>query len=59
MNRMKINGLKVVIIVLVLALVLSACGVSKATENTEPVILTVMTHDSFAASEEVIAAFEV
>ncbi len=55
---MKINGLKAVFIVLVLALVLSACGVSKATENAESAILTVMTYDSFAASEEVIAAFE-
>ena len=43
---------------LVLALVLSACGAPKTSEDAPPEILTVMTHDSFTASEEVIAAFE-
>jgi len=36
----------------VLVLLLAACGPS------EPATLTVMTHDSFAVSEEVVAAFE-
>lgn len=43
---------KYFIFLALLAVVLAACGPS------EPATLTVMTHDSFAVSEEVIAAFE-
>jgi thiamine transport system substrate-binding protein len=43
---------KLILITGVLALLLAACGPS------EPATLTVMTHDSFAVSEEVVAAFE-
>ncbi|KPL74801.1 ABC transporter substrate-binding protein [Ornatilinea apprima] len=43
-----------------LALVLSACAAPQAAETpaAAPLELTVMTHDSFAVSEEVIAEFE-
>ncbi|MBN1667251.1 MAG: thiamine ABC transporter substrate-binding protein [Anaerolineales bacterium] len=45
-----------ILVVLLLAGLLSACS---ATEETPtPVILTVMTHDSFAISPEVLAEFE-
>jgi thiamine transport system substrate-binding protein len=50
--------IKAGLVVLALALMLSACSAPAASENAETPILTVMTHDSFAASEEVIAAFE-
>lgn len=55
---MKNNAGKTVFVMLALALVLSACSAPKASESAEQAILMVMTHDSFAASEEVIAAFE-
>jgi len=56
---MKNNAVKAVFVMLVLALaVLSACGTPEEAESAEPAVLTVMTHDSFAASEEVIAGFE-
>lgn len=45
---------------MILAFLLAACvpGVSTISTSSEPRTLTVMTHDSFAVSEEVIAAFE-
>ena len=47
---------------IVFALLLAACAPQPAATaqppNLEPATLTVMTHDSFAASEAVIAAFE-
>jgi thiamine transport system substrate-binding protein len=43
------------ILMLVLFLLLSACG---AKEPAGPQTLTVMTHDSFAVSDEVLSAFE-
>jgi thiamine transport system substrate-binding protein len=43
---------RIAFLLLALILVLSACG------PEEPAALTIMTHDSFAASEEVIQAFE-
>ncbi len=43
---------RVIFLLIVVALSLSACG------QKGPVTLTVMTHDSFQASELVIAAFE-
>ena len=46
-------------ILVVLSLALSACGKAAGAEQPRPQILTVMTHDSFAASEEVITQFEV
>jgi thiamine transport system substrate-binding protein len=48
-------------IVVVLGLALSACGIAAdkvSTDPAQPQVLTVMTHDSFAASEDVIAQFE-
>jgi thiamine transport system substrate-binding protein len=37
---------------------LSACNAAQADETSSPAVLTVMTHDSFAISEDVVAAFE-
>jgi thiamine transport system substrate-binding protein len=51
---MKNKMIAIVLILVLASLMLSACQ-SKA---AEPETLTVMTHDSFAASEDVIAAFE-
>ncbi len=48
---------KLVLLILVLGLATTSCQ-SKPTASAEPVTLTVMTHDSFAASEGVITAFE-
>lgn len=48
---------KLVIIFMVVGLVLASCQ-AKPTPSNEPVTLTVMTHDSFAASADVISAFE-
>lgn len=45
---------KVIGLLLILWLLLAACG----GEPVEPATLTLMTHDSFAISEETIAAFE-
>ena len=55
---MKSNAIKAVFVILVLAMVLSACSAPAASKSAKPAILTVMTHDSFAASEEVIKGFE-
>jgi thiamine transport system substrate-binding protein len=55
---MKNKVVKAVFVLLVMVLVLSACSAPEAAESVEPAVLTVMTHDSFAASEEVIAGFE-
>ncbi len=51
---------KILLLVIVFALALIACApVAPAeSETAEPVALTVMTHDSFAVSEEVVQAFE-
>ncbi len=43
---------------LILALLLAACAAPTPAVTEAPATLTVMTHDSFAASEAVIAAFE-
>lgn len=51
---MKSKILTFVLVLTILSLVLAACQPKAA----EPVTLTVMTHDSFSASEDVIAAFE-
>lgn len=48
---------KSLLLVLVFAFALAACAPAAPVES-EPVTLTVMTHDSFAVSEEVVAAFE-
>jgi thiamine transport system substrate-binding protein len=48
---------KLILILMVFGLVLASCQ-AKPNASTEPVTLTVMTHDSFAASADVIAAFE-
>ncbi len=48
---------KTLLLVLVFAFVLAACTPAAPAES-EPATLTVMTHDSFAISEEVVAAFE-
>jgi thiamine transport system substrate-binding protein len=48
---------KMLLLLFVFALTLAACAPA-ATEPAEPTTLTVMTHDSFAISEEVVAAFE-
>jgi thiamine transport system substrate-binding protein len=45
---------RTILIVLLLVGLLAACG----SEPAEPATLTVMTHDSFAISEETVAAFE-
>lgn len=46
------------IIILVSALLLLASCTGAATTETPPSVLTVMTHDSFAVSEDVVKAFE-
>lgn len=51
---MKNKIIAIVLILTLASLALSACQ----SKNAEPETLTVMTHDSFAASEDVIAAFE-
>jgi len=51
---MKSKRFSTVIVLTLLSLVISACQV----KPTGPVTLTVMTHDSFAASDPVIQAFE-
>lgn len=66
---MKRRILFIVVFLLVAALALSACrnetnGASipaseTVSQTAEPVTLTIMTHDSFDASEDVITAFEV
>ncbi len=48
---------RLLFVLLALSLALAACGPQSAAEETPPV-LTVMTHDSFEISSEVIAAFE-
>ena len=55
---MKKNLPIIFLILLVSSLLLSACQSSEITTETRPVTLTVMTHDSFAASDSVISAFE-
>jgi thiamine transport system substrate-binding protein len=48
-------------LIMLLAIVISACGQASSATTITPAslpTLTVMTHDSFAASESVIAAFE-
>jgi len=50
---------KLLIFTLALSLLLTACATTAPTENvSEPATLTVMTHDSFSVSQEVISAFE-
>ncbi|MBN1230532.1 MAG: thiamine ABC transporter substrate-binding protein [Anaerolineales bacterium] len=44
----------ILILALLILMALSACSA----KNTEPRVLTVMTHDSFAISEEILAQFE-
>lgn len=51
---MKHKLISLLVLLSVIALVLSACQA----KSSGPVTLTVMTHDSFAASDSVIAAFE-
>lgn len=51
---MKRKIITIVLILTLASLALSACQ----SKNNEPETLTVMTHDSFAVSEDVIAAFE-
>jgi thiamine transport system substrate-binding protein len=57
--QMQIKNLSLIVIVVLL---ITACGSPTTTETTpspeESRTLTVMTHDSFAASEEVISTFE-
>jgi thiamine transport system substrate-binding protein len=53
---MKTRSIFLILIALA-ATLLSGCGGQEAVEG-EPRILTVMTHDSFAVSDEVLAAFE-
>jgi thiamine transport system substrate-binding protein len=48
---------KLILIIIVVSFALASCQ-AKLTPTDEPVTLTVMTHDSFAASADVIAAFE-
>lgn len=48
---------KILLPLLVFIFALAACAPAAPTES-EPAMLTVMTHDSFAISEEVVAAFE-
>jgi thiamine transport system substrate-binding protein len=56
------NRPKLVLVSMLLAVYLAACAQAAPSPTpaapAEPRILTVMTHDSFAASEEVIRAFE-
>jgi thiamine transport system substrate-binding protein len=56
---MKVKITSIILVISLLGLALSACQAQPAQPtNSEPVTLTVMTHDSFAASDSVIAAFE-
>ena len=48
---------KLMIVIALTAAMLTACSTSEA-ESGEPTVITLMTHDSFAISEETIAAFE-
>lgn len=62
-NRNHPQRILLLILTLFISLLAVSCGQDAATEDTQPTraeekVLTVMTHDSFAASEEVIAAFE-
>jgi len=53
---------KILILLIVIPLIFSACAqtsVSPINTSTAPSTLTVMTHDSFAASKSVISAFEI
>jgi thiamine transport system substrate-binding protein len=49
---------KVFVALAALAALLAACAPSPTSTATEPPVLTIMTHDSFEISEDVIAAFE-
>jgi thiamine transport system substrate-binding protein len=49
---------KITVLLSAFCLLLSACAVQATPGTTEPQTLTVMTHDSFSVSEEVVAAFE-
>lgn len=50
---------KLTILLTSLFLLLSACAPqATATQSTEPQTITIMTHDSFSVSEEVVKAFE-
>jgi thiamine transport system substrate-binding protein len=50
---------KILLLLALLAFLISACSSqSTSTQSTEPQTLTIMTHDSFAVSEEVINSFE-
>jgi thiamine transport system substrate-binding protein len=49
---------KVILMILIMGLLVTGCVSQGGQEAAEPVTLTVMTHDSFAISEEVLAAFE-
>ena len=51
---MKSKLFSLILTLTLISLIVSACQ----PKTTEPVTLTIMTHDSFAASAEVIAAFE-
>lgn len=55
---MKRRAVSIFILVSLLTLSISACQPKQAATAEQPVTLTVMTHDSFAASDSVIAAFE-
>ena len=46
------------LVLLIFILALAACAPAAPAEKSETDTLTVMTHDSFAISEEVVAAFE-
>ncbi|MCD4674306.1 MAG: thiamine ABC transporter substrate-binding protein [Anaerolineaceae bacterium] len=55
------STIKAILVIAALVLMMSACGTPEGGESAvgaEPTVLTVMTHDSFAASEDVIAGFE-
>lgn len=52
---------KLMYVLIFIAMIISACGQAGTTSTgaiSSPVTLTVMTHDSFAASKSVISAFE-
>ena len=49
---------KFTLFVLLFAFALGACALAEPAPKNDPDTLTVMTHDSFAISEEVVAAFE-
>ena len=51
---------KILILLLSVLFIITACSPSPTpTDDPGPVTLTVMTHDSFAVSEEVVKAFEI